>query len=107
LYLDGNQVTDLKTLTKLTSLDSLSLSGNGVSDLKPLAELTEWKYLILENNKIKDLGVLVEMAKKDAAGEQRFAPFWRIYLKGNPLSKEAQTKQVEEITKLGGRVETE
>jgi hypothetical protein len=61
--------------------------------------------LFLKNNKITDLKVLVEMAKKDFAGQKRFAPFWRVYLAGNPLSDEAKTKQVEELKKYGTRVE--
>lgn len=105
LYLDGNQVTDLAPLAKLKWLSSLGLAGNGVTDIGPLTGLTEWKYLFLQNNKLADLGPLVEMAKKDREGQMRFAPFWRVYLGGNPLSDDAKTKQVEELKKLGTRVD--
>jgi hypothetical protein len=44
--------------------------------------------------------VLVEMAKKDAAGEKRFAPFCKIYLQENPLSDAAKGAQAEELKKL-------
>jgi hypothetical protein len=47
--------------------------------------------------------VLVEMAKKDVEGSRRFAPFWNIYLDGNPLSDDA-TKQIEELKQLGVRI---
>ena len=47
------------------------------------------------------------MAKKDFEGPKRFAPFWRVYLAGNPLSEEAKTKQVEALKKYGTRVELE
>ena len=56
-------------------------------DLKPLSELTELRFLILDNNKVTDLSVLVQMAEKDAAGDQRFAPFWNLFLGGNPLTR--------------------
>jgi len=36
----------------------------------------------------------VVMAKKDAQGDRRFAPYWHIYLKGNPLSESALKSQV-------------
>ena len=97
LYLDGNQVKDLSWLS------DLDLSGNQVENLAPLKEHDEFKHLLLVNNKIKDLGVLVEMAKKDIEGQRSFAPFWNVYLDGNPLSDEAK-KQVEELKKLGVRV---
>ena len=44
------------------------------------------------------------MAKKDNEGEKRFAPFWRIYLSGNPLSDAAKGAQVDELKKIGARV---
>jgi hypothetical protein len=47
------------------------------------------------------------MAKKDAAGPKNFAPYWNLYLAGNPLSDEAKTKQIEELKKLGVRVNLE
>ncbi|QDU98754.1 leucine-rich repeat domain-containing protein [Lignipirellula cremea] len=104
LYLDGNQVSDLTPLSSLTWLSTLGLSRNQVKDLAPLQGSSEWKYLFLQENKIANLGELLKMAEADAAGPQRFAPFWRIYLAGNPLSDEAQQKQAEAIRKLGGRV---
>jgi hypothetical protein len=41
------------------------------------------------------------MAKKDAEGEKRFAPFWRVYLS----SKEGKTAQVAELRKYVHAVE--
>ena len=45
------------------------------------------------------------MAKKDfdEPTRRRFAPFWRIYLKGNPLG-DAAKGQIEELKKIGGRI---
>src|SRR5690606_16237578 len=107
LYLDGNRVTDLEPLKNLRWLSSLDLRGNGVSSLEALSGLTELRFLILDNNRLTDLGVLVQMAEKDAAGEQRFAPFWNLYLGGNPPSDEAKTKQVERLRELGAKISLE
>jgi hypothetical protein len=107
LYLGGNQIADVKPLSDLKWLSSLDLKNNKLTDISPLAGLTELKYLFLEGNQVADLKTLVEMAQKDAAGDTRFAPFWRIYLAGNPLSDEAKTAQVEELKKLGGRITLE
>jgi hypothetical protein len=47
------------------------------------------------------------MARKDSEGEKRFAPFWRIYLRSNPLSDEAKTAQVEQLKEFGCRITLE
>jgi hypothetical protein len=59
---------------------------------------------MLENNQIRDLAPLVDAARKDAEGSKRFAPFLRLYLKGNPLADEAKQKQVEALKSYGVRV---
>jgi internalin A len=109
LYLDGNQVTDLKPLAGLKWLKSLDLTGNGVTDITPLSELGEWDFLFLSDNKLTDIQVLVEMAKKDRKGSNRFAPFWKVYLSGNPLSDAAKKVQIAELRKVSvaGRIHFE
>ena len=104
LYLDRNQVSDLSALAKVTRLGSLDLRENKVSDLKPLEKQTELRYLILDKNKITDLSPLVKAAKADAEGEKRFAPYLRLYLTGNPLSDEANSKQVPALKSYGVRI---
>lgn len=104
LYLDGNPVADLKPLSGLRFLSSVDLSGCGISNVDSLTGLTDLKHVILADNKLTDLKSLVEMAKKDAAGEMRFAPFWNLYLTGNPLSDAAKKQQIPELKKLGARV---
>ena len=106
LYLNGNQIDDIKPIADLKNLSSLDLRDNGVSDLSPLSGLTEFKYLMLDRNKIEDIEVLVAMAKKDKEGDTRFAPFWRIYLTGNPLSDAAKGDQAKAIKEIGGRSHT-
>ena len=105
LYLDGNQIKDLSPTSKLKWLSSLRLKNTGITDLSALTELTELKFLHLEGNQIQDLTPLVAMAKKDEK-EQRFSPFWRIYLANNPL-KDGHEKQLEVLKKLGGRITME
>lgn len=84
-------------------LSSLDVRKNKIKDLAPLKSLTELKYLVIEGNEIEDVTPLLEMARKDAEGETRFSPFWRLYVANNPLTDDAK-KQLEEIAKLGGRV---
>ena len=107
LYLDGNAVEDSEPLRGLTNLSSLDLRDNQVSALSPLLGLTDLKYLFLEGNKVKTLASLVAMARIDAEGDQRFAPYWRIYLADNPLSDDAKGDQIAELKKLGARISLE
>ncbi|MCA9129349.1 MAG: leucine-rich repeat domain-containing protein [Planctomycetales bacterium] len=127
LYLGGNRIQDVSVLPKLTKLWSLNLAGNPVKDFSPLSELkgldtmnfnhcgiSDLSFLKplpsimsiqLMDNKITDLSVLVEMARADEM--RRFSPFWRIFLKGNPLDKEATPTQIEELAKMGARITIE
>jgi len=105
LYLDGNQVADLSPLKDLKWVANLALRNNQVKDLGPLAGMTELRYTFLEGNKITDLGPLVTMAQKDAKGGRRFAPYWHLYVAGNPLSGAAKTGQVAALKKVGVRVD--
>ena len=60
---------------------------------------------MIERNQIKDLKPLVDAAKADAAGPKRFAPYLRVYLKGNPLSDAAKSTQLEAFKAAGVRIE--
>ena len=103
LLLDKNQVVDLTPVKSLRWLSTLRLRSNKVQDLSPLGELSELRYTFLEGNALGDLGPLVTMAKKDIEGEQRFAPYWRLYLDVDTLSEPAKS-QVTELEKFGVRV---
>lgn len=105
LYLEKNKVSDITPLKSLR-LERLDLKDNQVKDVSPLKDMTELRYTFLERNQLTDLSPLVEMAKKDAAGERRFAPYWNLYLAGNPLG-DAGKAQVAELAKIGVRVKTE
>ena len=102
LYVRDNQIADLQPLASLKWLERLDIRGNQVADLAPLAGLTEWRYLLADKNKITDLSVLITMCKKDLEDKKntRFAPFWNIYLFGNPLSDAAKTTQLAELKQL-------
>lgn len=106
LILDGNQVESLAPLKDVKWLSTLRLQNNKVSDLSPLAGLTDLKYTFLNGNPVKDLAPLVEMAKKDVEGEQRFAPYWNVFIDVDTLPDAAKA-QVEELKKLGVRVNPE
>jgi internalin A len=105
LYLAGNPVKDFAPIGEMKWLTSLDLRNCAVEDLGFLRNLTELNFLMLVDNKIKDLGPLVEMATADK--DRRFAPFWRLYLAGNPLEEKAKGEQVEALKKLGARIELE
>lgn len=102
LYLAGNKIEDFAPVGELRALQSLDLRGCGLEKLDFMKPLSDLKYVMLAENKIADLGTLVEMAKGDS--QKRFAPFWRLYLYGNPLSDAAKGEQVAELKKIGGRV---
>jgi hypothetical protein len=101
LYLAKNPVRSFKPIGKMEWLSSLDLSACKLDDLSFLTPLTELKTVILYDNKLQDLQPLVEMAKSDE--ERRFAPFWRIYLRGNPLGDKAE-EQMATLKELGGRI---
>ena len=105
LYLGGNPLRNMSVLGGLRWVSTLDLRGCGISDVSPLKGLKELSMLFLEDNKIADLGPLVEMIREDAEGEKRFAPFLRLYLKGNPLSDMAKGRQVTALQKWGVRID--
>lgn len=107
LYVAGNPITDFGPVSQLKWLSSFDAKGCNISDLSFLKPLTELSYVMLAENKISDLSVLVEMAQADAAGAKRFAPFWRLYLYGNPFSDAANQQQIPALKAAGSKVFTE
>ena len=99
LYLAGNPVKDYTPVGELAWLSSLDLSNCGIEDLSFLKPLDRLKSLILMDNKIKQVTPLLEMARADE--KRNFAPFWRIYLKGNPV--DPKSEEVQELQSLGAR----
>lgn len=103
LYLNNNQIVDLSPLKELKWVSTLALSGNKVADLSPLASYTELRYTFLQGNPLPELGTLVEMAEKDVAAEQRFAPYWFLYVDEESLSETGKS-QLARLKELGVRV---
>jgi hypothetical protein len=106
LSLPHNQIKDIAPLASVTRLSTLDLSENEIKDVTPVTKQTEINLLMLEKNKISDLAPLVPWAKADAEGQKRFAPYLRLYLKGNPLSETAFTKDVPALKGFGVRIES-
>jgi hypothetical protein len=68
LYLNKNQIRNLKGLEHLTNLQILSLSGNQITELKGLEQLIHLRELILSHNqieKIEGLEYLVHLKRLD------------------------------------------
>jgi hypothetical protein len=59
----------------------------------------------MERTKVTDLAPLLAWAKADAEGSKRFAPFLRLYIKGNELSEAARTEQLPALKALGVRID--
>ncbi len=107
LYLDHNQITQLDGVAGLKGLTTLSAGNNDIADLAPLNGLTRLHFLFLENNKVANLSSLVEMAGADFKGPKNFAPFLRLYIKGNPVDGATGSRlQFARLMKYGVRVET-
>ena len=48
----------------------------------------------------------MKLCKADAEGAKRFAPYLQLYLKDNPLSDEAKTKQLADLKAVGVRIKS-
>ena len=63
LYLNSNEISDLRPLVNLDRLQVLSLDSNEISDLRPLANLTQLRGLSLNSNEISDLRPLTALTR--------------------------------------------
>lgn len=107
LHIDGNKIGKLDGIAQLKRLDLLGAGDNRIIDLSPLVGLTKLRMLLLENNRLKDLQPLVDMAGKDAAGDRNFAPFLRLYLKGNKLTSKRAQEQLDQLKGFGVHINLE
>ena len=107
IYAARNKLSDLTPVRTVRWLERLDVSGNAIKDVRPLAELTEMRMTFLMQNQISDIAPLVAMSEKDAKGDQRFAPFWNLYLAENPLSDDAKANHVAALKEIGVRVNLE
>ena len=63
LFLDSNQLTDVKGLESLTQLKVLMLSFNKLTDVKGLENLTQLKELVLTFNPDLTKAQIAELQK--------------------------------------------
>ena len=61
LYLDSNQIDDIRALKYLAGLNRLVLSDNRVSDISPLSGLKKLTWLEISNNQIIDISPLADL----------------------------------------------
>ena len=101
LHLSVNRITSIEGIGQLKWLSSLSLDGNQIYDLATLDGHQNLNFLFLEYNQIQDISPLISMARSDQEGERRFAPFLKLYLKGNRVRK----SQIEKLKEYGVRIQ--
>ncbi|MFZ4727610.1 MAG: leucine-rich repeat domain-containing protein, partial [Pseudanabaena sp.] len=63
LYLSINEITDIRPLEGLTNLTKLYLSINEITDIRPLEGLTNLTKLSLARNKVSDIKPLAGLTK--------------------------------------------
>ena len=82
-YLDGNKLTDVKGLEKLTQLQTLQLCNNTLTNVSGLEKLTQLTHLILGHNQLTDV-----------KGLEKLNQLTELWLRDNQL------KDVKELEKL-------
>ena len=86
LNLNNNQLTKVpKELEKLTKLTGLGLKDNKLTDVNGLEKLTQVKSLNLSNNQLNEL----------PKGLEKLDQLTRLYLRGNPDLTKAQIAQLQ------------
>jgi hypothetical protein len=85
LYLVSNQITDLTPLSTLTNLRRLDVSSNQITDVRPLRRMTNLTWLGLRNNQISDLSPLRNLVRLE-----------RLDLNGNPI-RLVQVRELQEF----------
>ena len=86
LVLNGEGLTSLKGLEKLTQLKTLHLSGNQLTSVEALEKLTQLEGLHLDGNHLTD-----------AKGLEKLTQLKTLYLIGNQLTS---VKELEKLTQL-------
>ena len=83
LWLEGNQLTDVKGLEKLTQLEKLYLNNNQLTDVMGLEKLTKLKGLSLNDNQLTNV-----------RGLEKLTQLTHLHLYGNKLTR-AQIEQLQ------------
>jgi len=108
LYLQNNQISDVKPLSKLTELNELYLNVNQISDITPLSKLINLQHLELGCNEIADITPLSKLIKlqrlnlndnkiKDTTPLSKLTKLQWLYLDNNKI---ANITPLSKLTKL-------
>jgi len=84
LFLNDNQLTDVKVLEKLTQLTELRLRGNQLSHVKGLEKLTELKVLWFNDNQLTNV-----------KGLEKLTQLKSLFLKNNPALTKTQINELQ------------
>ena len=61
LYLDHNNIKDIRLLSGLTWLITLNLKGNNITDISPLSGLKKLEWVNLDGNDIADFSPILAL----------------------------------------------
>jgi succinate dehydrogenase/fumarate reductase-like Fe-S protein len=78
LNLGHNQITDVRPLAKLTSLETIFLTENPIIDIEPLKKLPNLKELYVDYTKIPQRSLREFKESRERAWEQGKAPYFII-----------------------------
>ena len=106
LFLNGNQLTDVKGLEKLTQLEWLYLGNNQLTSVKGLEKLTNLEKLNVFNNNLIDANGLEKLTQlqqvnlginqlTDVTGLENLTQLEWLYLQANPALTKAQIDQLQ------------
>ena len=105
LDLARSQVSNLESITQLTTLESLDLMGTQVSNVGPLAKLTALESLNLMDTQVSDIGPLAKLTaleQLDLTGTQvsDIAPLTELTALTRLHLMDTQVSDIAPITKL-------
>ena len=110
----NNQVRDINPITELTQLESLGIAHNPINNLRPLAELTQLRDLNISVGRISDIQPHVDLTQLESLEiwgdwESR-TPISDLHLLGNLTqltSLDVQDAQVSDLSFLRGLTQLE
>ncbi|MBL4663581.1 MAG: leucine-rich repeat domain-containing protein [Flavobacteriaceae bacterium] len=89
LYLNGNQITEIKNLEQLKNLQILHLGNNQISEIKNLEQLKELLRLRLDSNQISEIKNLEQLKELQI-----------LHLGNNQISEIKNLEQLKKIQSL-------
>ena len=90
VWLERNQISDLRPLAGLVNLENLELNANQITDISPLAGMIRLNSLILDGNPITDLPPLMNLAN-----------LTHLALNGNQITDVSPLANLTLLKKLG------